>query len=215
MGAFFSVQSFQLSFSFHFHFFHFFIFHFFFLPIVDNASIHHGEDIEELLEEFGVVPLYLPAYSPGWTSFFLSMSLRALTPPPISWYSYFGSILRSWCFLVGVSRYADLNPIELSYSWVKQWLSAREDRISTEEFTLESWIFSAFASLPDHFCFKYFCEYGEKREDGLENSQESRGPTPLQSCSLSRSISRRSRSLSRRSNSRRRSSSRDQLRRLG
>jgi hypothetical protein len=34
--------------------------------ILDNARIHHGGLIEEICEEYGVLLIYLPAYSPDF-----------------------------------------------------------------------------------------------------------------------------------------------------
>ena len=35
---------------------------------VDNASIHHGVQIVEILEQYGIIPFYLPPCSPGKSS---------------------------------------------------------------------------------------------------------------------------------------------------
>jgi hypothetical protein len=33
---------------------------------MDNAKIHHGEEVRDLIERFGVHLIYLPAYSPDF-----------------------------------------------------------------------------------------------------------------------------------------------------
>ena len=83
--------------------------------VLDNARIHHGGRIQEIVTAAGCSVLYLPPYSP------------------------------------------DFNPIELAWSWVKQFVRRlsprdRESRLAA--------IGSAFDSLPDAFAPNWFKKCG-------------------------------------------------------
>jgi transposase len=45
--------------------------------LLDNASIHHAEEAQEICTNFGVVLEFLPAYSPQFTPITIFTTLKA------------------------------------------------------------------------------------------------------------------------------------------